>query len=427
VNRIMEIKAVERIRPVLWSLAVVAAAVSGSPAAPAGEGEWIRVPNGAEPAEGVDTVHLEEAWRVGGDEGDDIFGLVTQVVVAGDGTIYLLDTRLSEIAVYSPRGERLTTLSREGDGPGESRGPTNLLLMPDGTLGLVQMFPGKVVKVARDGTPAGEFRPGADDPTAGGFLRIFDCASDGRRVILVAETISETAPGVQDRTNFVAAFDAEGRERARYCQSVEHVDYSAFVVDEDTRKRISFRRVAVDPDGRVYVARERNAYAVEVYAPDGTPDRIITRDYEHRPRTELEYRRIKTSYENQLRRLPDPRISISRNRPDILAVEVDRDGNLRVATSRSATDQPDGVMFTWDVFTPDGRFLKQLAAACPGDGENDRLIWTPSGDAVLVTGYEEARFNGQGAAAADEDAGGEAAPMEIVYLRRLPGGRVPSK
>ena len=32
----------------------------------------------------------------------------------------------------------------------------------------------------------------------------------------------------------------------------------------------------------------------------------------------------------------------------------------------------------------------QVAAACPGDGEEDIIMWTPAGDAVMVTGFTEA-------------------------------------
>ena len=37
------------------------------------------------------------------------------------------------------------------------------------------------------------------------------------------------------------------------------------------------------------------------------------------------------------------------------------------------------------LFMPDGHFLKTVSAKCEGDGENDILIWTPEGNAVVVT------------------------------------------
>ena len=74
--------------------------------------------NSAAPEKGNRVVKLQEEWRVGGEDGEDFFGMISQVRIGEDGLIYLLDTRLSEVPVYSTDGERVNTLSREGDGPG---------------------------------------------------------------------------------------------------------------------------------------------------------------------------------------------------------------------------------------------------------------------------------------------------------------------
>ena len=59
-----------------------------------------------------------------------------------------------------------------------------------------------------------------------------------------------------------------------------------------------------------------------------------------------------------------------------------------------------------------------MSAKCEGDGENDILIWTPDGNAVLVTGFVEAMqaLQSRGAGGGEDD-DGEAAPMEVVYLK----------
>ena len=69
----------------------------------------LHIMNGAEPSGGVETLTFKESWRVGGEDSEDFFGLITQVVIGDEGNVYLLDTRLSEIPVYSPDGERITT------------------------------------------------------------------------------------------------------------------------------------------------------------------------------------------------------------------------------------------------------------------------------------------------------------------------------
>ncbi len=43
---------------------------------------------------------------------------------------------------------------------------------------------GRIIKVTRDGIPAGEARLGSDDPTEGGSIRIFDCTTNGKELIV---------------------------------------------------------------------------------------------------------------------------------------------------------------------------------------------------------------------------------------------------
>ncbi len=400
----------------LLTLALAAATAIAAPATTVKDGVTY-VANGAKPSKGVEVVALKEAWRVGGDEGEDFFGLITQVRTGKDGRIYLLDTRLAEVPVYDTTGARVATLSREGDGPGESRLPANLVFMPDGTLGLAQIFPGKIVKINLDGSPAGSFTPGAADPTKGGFLQLFDCVTNGTDMVVTAESIAQAGPAGQDRTNYVATVDADGKEKVRFLERKNHMDFTAFEFNEDKTDRVDFRKVAVGRDGRVYIAASRNRYAIDVYGKDGKLQRVIERAYEHKARTAEELKRLNDAVQAQLAQLPGAKVSMSRTDPDIAAIEIGHDGNLWVANSRSGVDQPAGIMFTWDVFSPDGEFIKQVSAKCPGDGKKDSLIWTPDGNAVLVTGFLDAAMSLQGGGAAAED--DEAAPMEVVYMKRV--------
>lgn len=127
-------------------------------------GDEVRhVQNGAVPRDGVQTVELEELWRVGNDENGMFFGRVPRVDNDRQGNIYILDSQLCQVYVYSPVGELLRTLFREGDGPGEVRGPRDMLLMPDGGVGLVHEELGMVKFVDAGGDPAGSFRLGGHE------------------------------------------------------------------------------------------------------------------------------------------------------------------------------------------------------------------------------------------------------------------------
>ncbi len=390
-------------------------------ALPAAAGEQIEkdgvlhIMNAATPPGGNEVIELEEVWRHGGEDDEDFFGMISQCLVGEDGNIYLLDTRMSEIPVYSRDGERLTTLSREGDGPGETRTPSNLLFMPDGKLGIVQVFPGRVTTIATDGTPGDVIT--FSDPATGGFLQMFDCVSDGQRLIVTAEKINPQSQTEQDRTNFVTAFETDGTEVVEFYSNTYHWDFLNYTYDDLALNRVDFRKAAVGPDGRVYVVTRFDDYRIDVYRPDGSPDRVIEREYEHVKRSEVEYNRLKTVLETQLAPIPNAKIVVCEYNPDIAGLFFGYDGNLWVGNSGAGRDEPEGIMTTWDVFTPDGDFLKTVSARCPGKGRNDILIWTPEGDAVMVTGFQDAAMALQSQGALGEDDDGEAEPMEVVYYR----------
>ena len=139
------------------------------------------IENGDTPAKGRRSQQTQEMWRIGGlgDE-ENLLGLIQNAVVDEMGNLYLLDTQLVEVLVYDPHGRYLKSLGHEGDGPGELRQPRDLVLLPDGTVGLVQGFPGRIVKVDRQGTPAGELHPGGD-PADGGIFAL-------RKVVGAART-----------------------------------------------------------------------------------------------------------------------------------------------------------------------------------------------------------------------------------------------
>jgi len=377
----------------------------------------LHIVNAEQSAKGMETITMEEVWRAGGEDGDDFFGLISQVVVGEDGTIYLLDTRLAEVPFYSPAGERLGTLSREGEGPGETRNPSDMLMMPNGTLGLVQSFPGKIITIDLQGNPTGDFQPQVED---GGFLSLKDCLAnvDGQ-ITVSGRSYKQTTPTVGTQTNFVSNFGPEGNEIVRLTEVDNVMDFSNFNRKEDEQNEIDYRKVAVGPDGRVYLNKIRNQYLIEVYLPDGTLDRMIERKYEHRQRTDKEYNTVQTMAETQLARLPGSKFEVSKIEPDISMLRFASDGFLWVTSSHSGFEQPEGQLATYDVFDADGHFIKEVAVQCLGDGLEDRLFWTSEGSAVLITGFNDAlralMMGGAGAAAGEEE-DEEAVPMEVIYL-----------
>ena len=83
----------------------------------------------------------------------------------------------------------------------------------------------------------------------------------------------------------------------------------------------------VGPDGRVYAAKERDRYAVDVFTTDGTLVRVIEREFENWQRDERELQRVNSLFEVQARNLPfDITWEIEPYEQTLSALHVDADG-----------------------------------------------------------------------------------------------------
>jgi len=235
---------------------------------------------------------------------------------------------------------------------------------------------------------------------------------------MVGGTFKQNGNSGGTEINFVSNFSTDGSETVRFTEILTEMNYANFHFKEDEKSEINFRKVAVGPDGRVYVSQTRNSYKIHVYNTDGGLDRIIECEFEHRKRTDEEHKEVEDLAKAQLSRLPGARFDISKTVPDINRMRFSSGGNLWVTTGHTGFDEPQGILATYDVFDPDGHFIKKVAARCEGDGQQDVLFWAPDGSAVLVTGFTDAlmalQTSGIGGGGGGDD---EAEPMEVVYLR----------
>ncbi len=375
--------------------------------------EVLRIENPAQPVNGIEVLEFQEKWRDGGEDGETLFGLVTKVLMDDSGNTYLLDTQLSEVQVFDPNGEFIHTLSREGEGPGEVRTPVDMLFMPDNGLGLVQSFPGKIIQVDLEGSPLRSFTPGGNDPTAGGFIALTDAHFNGDNLVLGGTKITN-GEGSQTRTFFVASYALDGEELCFYEEVPNVYEFTKVEIIEADQYSSIFRHFAVGPDGKVYTAPKRNEYEIHVFNVDGTLDHIITREYESWMRTADETELVNKMMELQTQRIPmEVKTEICLTEPDITSLFIDEDGLLWVLASRATRETTEGIMQTYDIFNSDGKFIKQVAIKCPGDGLKDGLIRGNANNWILVRGFTDALLSLQGQGAlADEDE--EPEPMEII-------------
>lgn len=399
------------------SLATGAAAATGAAqaaVAPAEPTDGVaRVRNAAVPAGGRQTLRARELWRASGEDGDLFFGNVGQVLSGPRGEIYVLDSQQSQVQVFAADGRHLRTLSREGEGPGEVRRPGDMLLLPDGSLGLVQTFPGRIVRVGADGRPAGDFTIGAGDPASGRFAALVAGRSRGGTTALLGIQMTFGADGTSNQTYFLAAYDEAGKQRHTYLSKDSTLNYAAFDLDEAAMDFV-YGRWDIGPDGRVYVAPRRDRYLIQVHAPDGRLERVIEREYQSWPRDAQARTAARQVIEAVGRNYPArPRqVTIEETEPDIAGLWAAPGGELWVRTSRGDREGAAGVLAVLDVFDAAGRFTHQLALAAPGDARRDAIYLLDAGRMVVVTAALDAFLSMQGVAPEAEAA--EAAAMEVI-------------
>ena len=361
----------------------------------------LHVRNEEAPHEGITTVQLQEVWRVGGEDDEHIFGVLSDVLSDDAGNLYLLDMQLSQVSIYSPDGDFLRTLSREGGGPGEVRRPRVMLFLPDGNLGIVQTFPGKIIKLGLDGIPAGSVSPGRGDPTQGGFNSLRDVQCRNGRLVLCGTSMSMT-PGAIQRIHYLASCQEDGTELVRYLEEPDTADLLNDSWVEENQYFVDRGRWALGPEGRVFTAPHRNSYTIHIYSSDGDLEQVIERKYTPYRRSSEEKERFSQRTKIVIHGREVPK-EISATAPCISRLEIRDDGHLWVLHSRSILEQPEGIFHTWDVFAPDGHFVRQVAVACTGNPRTDRLVFLDDQRAVLLEGFEEAALAMAGGVSEEEE------------------------
>jgi hypothetical protein len=384
----------------------------------------LHIQNTATPADGKQTLVLEEMWRAGGDDdSDEFFGLVTRVMSDGDGRIYLLDPQLKQVHVYSPDGDVLAPLFREGEGPGEVEYVRDACLMPDGSVAAFQLSRRSLVKVHPDGTPAGNVILAN---TGAGFMMPTSAVAGGEQLVLTIEEANQGAkPGAGTRNSVLAAFAADGTEQVRYVEDRREYDYNNMVFREVENFPGFMWSYAVGPDGRVYAPAERDVYAISVFNADGSVDRVIEREFEPLERSARSARRMRELAERRFRTAPfEVEYHFEETEPVVAwyhrGLQVDGEGRLWVRNARSGIDQPDGVMLTLDVFDAAGHYVNQVSFACDGDGTYDGFFLLGNDRVLVVKSFVDSMRDwfggGRGPISQGEDAE-EPGPVEIICYR----------
>jgi hypothetical protein len=382
--------------PWALALAVLAVVVMSTPA-----GAFIDNPGG--PADGVQTLSPTEKWRAGGEDDDIFFGSVGRVLAGPAGTVLVLDTQLSQAQVYGRDGTWLRTVGREGDGPGEVRGPADMWTLPDGRLCIAQSFPGRLVYLDPDGTPAGQaqYQPAGKPAT-------FTVAVGGRPapagMILAGIRFNQSGGPQAEQTFFLSSCDVEGREQTVFLEKSYAINYADFRLDEAAMDFVWVDRMDVDAEGNVYTAPVRDRYLIRVQDPEGNVLREFGRPITMPERTERERTTATKILEGvgANYQVPVREITIEDHEPAISGLHVRPDGEVWVRTP--VNEVPDGAFTIFDVFDREGQYVRQVVLDIPGDAGRDRPYLLRDGRLVVVLGELDAWLGQQGVESDNADA-----------------------
>jgi sugar lactone lactonase YvrE len=366
------------------------------------------------PMEGMEspvTLELDELWRIGGDtdDEDEFFGIISRITTDPDGNIYLLDSQLNEVKVFSPDGAFLRTMGREGEGPGEFRGPADMFFLPDGNLGVLQVAPGRIVMLTPDGEPVGDYPLPQDESGATPILVGGQLMGDNLLLVLQENNFQE---GKLDITRCLAVIDSEGNETKRLHEDIRPIEFANAVFDEKVWRTFD-GRWAVSPGGALHACTQFPDYEVEVWDARGNKTRVVSREFNRRKRDEEEMERMHDIFEAFTRQVPNAQIKVSDFDPDIAGVFPRADGSLWVQNSRGAEDMPDGSLGIFDVFNEDGHFVREVTLMGEGDPTLDGYFFVDD-RLYVVTGFLEAAMAQASGGAAESEVDEDAEPMAVI-------------
>jgi hypothetical protein len=386
---------------------------------------WAQMPATLLPPEAPSsrTVTLEEVWRRGGEDDEEILiGVVGRGVMDSQGNTYLLDRQLSQVLVIGPDGELIKTLGREGEGPGEMTRPSDIFLAEDGQIGISQGFPGKIILINGDDTPGGNIHIG-EGAAEGGFFFLGEAhMRHGNLVVQGGRGSFNTETSKNNSTQFLSLVDLEGQEITRFVEHTRERDFTRPEFNEE--KDFSEMNTWALGDDILYTTPVREEYVIHGYDLQGNQVVHFRREFSPRQRSDEDkdemtsgMRMVMNGTELEIEK------HVLDHDPAVMDLKVARDGRLFVNNcfnQRKLLDE--GVAGRFDVLAPDGQFLEELTLSVPEfNNKQDRLVFLDGEYWLLIRHYDSARdAMNAGFAGGDEEEEAdlqEAEPLEIILFK----------
>ncbi len=359
------------------------------------------IDNATTPEQAIETLDLRELWRIGGNDEEFIFRSIDKVLLANDNNLYILDGLSGIIYVNSPEdGSAIRQMNISGEGPGELAFSNNMFLMEEDEIALLRPHPAKIVCIDYQGVPRESVYLSVDMFFTAG-------TAQWRNNTLV---VSGTSAEVVNGQTFVARFNRYGEEfRYESYQTRSSMPKRQMVEEDDYF--IIYKPWTIGQGGELYLApywslANSNFYQINVYDQQGKLQKLIRKEFDSYKRSGRDKKNVakqKFCGDEGLRRLSDRDIEflVEDFDPDITNIYTRPNGNIWVQTSQSARSQKLGTLLSYDVFSPQGHFLRQVDLHGFGDGQKDIIYFLGEDRLVVVKGQMEAKFGCSMASEAD--------------------------
>ncbi|PIE76800.1 hypothetical protein CSA17_00325 [bacterium DOLJORAL78_65_58] len=302
--------------------------------------------------------------------------MITDAAMDDDGAIYLADWSLGDLKVFDTMGSYQRTLSRRGEGPGETENPNDVILGRPGAVGIMQRVLPRLIWIdAVSGDPLGSLEPKRPDGQPLELAVFFGAVVKGERTAVGLCPVEITSEALVEVPQ-VVVFDDDGREIDYYYKSQPELQTND---DSCPTYRWLNRRWALDDSDHLYLTPERDRYLVVCYALGGKKIWSTERDYRApiRDARTLDKMQALRKRHNMIQQEDCDRPSVFRS--------LHWDGNDRIWVELNQAMPERGVLGCYDLLAcSDGTYLKQVILKGEFDPDRDRAFWLGGGRFLVI-------------------------------------------
>lgn len=347
----------------------------------------------------VKMFNMEKQWTIVDDSDQEfLFGILEDLVFDEYGNIYILDTQLDDIKVFSSSGKYVKTIGRDGDGPGEFRSVGSLAFLNDGSLGVSSKMLAKIQKISPStGEQVGVIRStGFNDLRA--MINSFAALPDSFRNLFVAVFREPGKTGKWEYRSYLSIFEDVGvSDPLPPLTPVADIGILNGSDLEEEEYYWIWDPWTIDTFGRIVMAPYWGHYRLRYFDNSGSEIQRVEFPSVQRERTELEKSRFLNYYwGGQSPESYGVKLFLSQNEAIVRSLYARPDGRIWVRTSQSGRLHADGVFMELDCLSPSGEKLRQIRLVGPGDESLDRAYFGPGNRMVVIHGAEGFIRNARG-------------------------------